>query len=102
MRHRHRMAIDRIMPRHRLVTIDAVRDDLMAIEVEIDPVGIAAPFGTAKHTAIEMARGGQIVDGKGDVKGGKIDHVDCLPHPRAKCQCRTWVVRRNMLGARPC
>ena len=102
MRYWHRMTIDRIMPRDRLTPIDAVRDDLVTVKVEIDPVSIAAPLGATEHAAVEMAGGVQVVDGKGDVKGGKIGHAACLPHPRAKYQSGTWVVRRNMLGARPC
>jgi len=88
MRYWHRMTIDRIMPRDRLTPIDAVRDDLVTVKVEIDPVSIAAPLGATEHAAVEMAGGVQVVDGKGDVKGGKIGHAACLPHPRAKMPVR--------------
>ena len=46
MRDGHRMTVDRIMSRNRIaLCADAMRDDLVAIEIEIDPVGIAAALG---------------------------------------------------------
>ena len=41
----------------------------MAEEVEVDPVIGAAAFRAAENGAIEVAGGGEIVNGKGDVKG---------------------------------
>jgi hypothetical protein len=52
-----------------------VGDDLVAEEVEVDPVIGAAAFGTAENLAIKEAGGGEIVDGKGDVKGAEGGHA---------------------------
>jgi len=42
-----------------------MRDELMAEEVEVDPLGRAAPFGAAKQAAIERASVVETRDGKG-------------------------------------
>src|SRR5690606_18402951 len=93
MRHRYRMAIDRVVRGCRALRVNAVGDDLMPIQIEINPVGVASPLGTSENVAIEMARGVQGVDGKGDVKGGKAGHAACLPQARPESQTGTWVVR---------
>src|SRR5690606_37924810 len=46
-----------------------VGDDLVAVEVEVDPLGRAAAFGAAQELAVEGARGLQVVHGEGEVKG---------------------------------
>ena len=46
-----------------------VRDDLVAVEAEVDPVIGGAAFRAVEDGAVKMARGGEVVDGKGDVKG---------------------------------
>jgi hypothetical protein len=51
-----------------------VGDDLVAEEVEVDPVVGAAALGTAQDGAVEVAGGGEIVNGKGDVEGSKQTH----------------------------
>src|SRR3546814_18770479 len=47
----------------------SMRDDLMAEEIEVDPFFRAPPLRAAEQPAIEGARGGEIVDGKGEVEG---------------------------------
>ena len=42
-----------------------VRDDLVAVEIEVDPVVAAAPFSASHEFAVKFARGGQVVDREG-------------------------------------
>lgn len=49
-----------------------VRDDLVAEEVEVDPGVGAAAFGAAEDGAVEVAGGGEVVDGESDVEGTKL------------------------------
>ena len=41
-----------------------MRDDLMAVKIEIDPMRGAPPFRTPKQLAVKSAGGGEIVHGK--------------------------------------
>ena len=68
MRHRHVVAVDRILDRDRLRGGIEMRDDLMPEQVEIDPRVAAAPFRAAERAAVESTRGSEVVDGKGEVK----------------------------------
>jgi hypothetical protein len=45
-----------------------VRDNLVAEKVEVDPLLGAATFRAAENCAVEMASGGEVVDGEGDVE----------------------------------
>ena len=55
-----------------------VRDDLVAVEIEVDPVVGAAAFRAAEDGCVEVARGVEVVDRKGDVKG--LDgHTKMIP-----------------------
>src|SRR5690606_10015885 len=69
MRHRHRVAIDRIAAGDRSAALDAVGDDLVAIQVEIDPVGVAATLGATEDAAIEGAGFGDVPYGERDMEG---------------------------------
>src|SRR3546814_2959530 len=51
MRHRHIMPVDRIMRGPRARRVDPVRDDLVAVKVEVDPVGGAASLGATEDAA---------------------------------------------------
>ncbi len=70
MRYRHVVAVDRVeglglrcdRPRRE------VGDDLVAEEVEVDPLLAAAPFGAADHARPEDARGVEVVDREGEVE----------------------------------
>jgi hypothetical protein len=46
-----------------------MRDDLMAVEIEVDPMVRAPALGAAEKLAVEATRGGEIVDRKGEVEG---------------------------------
>jgi hypothetical protein len=46
-----------------------MRYDLMAKQIEVDPVIGGAAYGAAQHGFIEATGGGQILNGEGDVKG---------------------------------
>jgi hypothetical protein len=48
-----------------------MRDDLMAIKVEVDPVGRATTFGTPQQFAVERARCLDAVDGECDMEREK-------------------------------
>jgi len=45
-------------------------DDLMTVEIEIDPLRRGTAFGAAQQTAVKGARLGQVVHGKGEMKRG--------------------------------
>jgi hypothetical protein len=47
-----------------------MRDDLMPIEIEIDPVLGAAALSAAKQLAIELAGFGQVANGESQMKRG--------------------------------
>ena len=49
-------------------------DDLVAEEVEVDPVVGAAALRAAQNGAVKVACGGEVVDGEGDVKGAEQTH----------------------------
>ena len=74
MRHRHLLAVDRIGRARAHRVRREMGDDLVAVEVEIDPMVGAAAFGAAEQLAVEAPRGGEIVDRKGKVEGRKA-HV---------------------------
>src|SRR3546814_8088456 len=95
------MPVDRRMRRPATGRIDAVRDDLMPVKVEVDPVGGAASFGAAEDRAVKMARGVEVINREGDVERGEAGHFPSLPHMHRECQRGTWAEPLNMLGARP-
>jgi hypothetical protein len=76
---RHRQHQPKMAHRHR-VTIDAagcaaarflrreISDDLVSVEVEVDPVRVRTAFGTSEHAAVERPRRGKIGDRKGKMK----------------------------------
>ena len=64
-----------------------VGDDLVAVEVEIDPVLARAALGAAHQLAIEGAGRFQAVDGEGEVEAGAglgwrggLGHGDAFQH----------------------
>ena len=48
-----------------------MRDDLVAEEIEIDPMGGAAAFRAAEGGSVEVAGGVEVVNRDGDVEWGK-------------------------------
>src|SRR4051812_34551969 len=77
VRHGYVVAVDRV--------VDAlgagrgqVGDELVAVEVPVHPgVGAAALLET-EYLAVETARGGQVVDGHGEVEPRNVWHVSML------------------------
>ena len=49
-----------------------MRDDLVTMKVEIDPVLRGSPFRAAEQVAIEAARLGEIAHGKGKVESWAV------------------------------
>jgi len=47
-----------------------MRNDLVTVEIEINPLGRGTAFGAAQQTAVKGARLGQVVHGKGEMKRG--------------------------------
>ena len=46
-----------------------MRDDLVAVEIKVDPMRAGAAFFATEQVEIKAARGGEVVRGKGKVKG---------------------------------
>src|SRR3546814_17270527 len=65
MRHGDVMPVDRIMRGPATWRIDAVRDDLMPVKVDVDPVGGAASFRAAADRAVKMARRSEVLNRRG-------------------------------------
>ena len=62
--------------------------ELVAVHVEIDPVGGAAALGAAEHLAIEATRLGDIPDLDGDMKWCQHDECTALLPSIAGAACR--------------
>jgi hypothetical protein len=112
VRHRHPMAVHRVE-----VCGDAtvrpkagiqVTNKLMAVEVEVDPVGSAAPLGATEHLPVEAARFRKIPHLEGHMKGRK-SHAFLAQMPRSALRasiaaaravaCRAWRAAAGMLCA---
>jgi len=52
-----------------------MRDDLMPVEVKIDPMLGASALGAAEKLAVKGARCGQVVDGERQVKRGQCHRL---------------------------
>jgi hypothetical protein len=63
-----------------------VRDDLVAKQVEINPLLRAAAFRTAKDGSIEVPCGCEIIDREGDVEGAKFSHASTILAQRTRGQ----------------
>src|SRR5262245_10330130 len=70
VRHRHVVAVDRVVRRPAgAIAFHGVADELVPEEVEVDPVGRASTFGAAEDPAVERARTREVAHGNGEVKG---------------------------------
>src|SRR4051794_25421242 len=69
MRDRHMFAIDGVfrVPGRRIGS--EMRDDLMSVEVEIDPMLCASAFRASQQPAVEGSRRGKVVDREGEMEG---------------------------------
>src|SRR5439155_26172535 len=80
------VAVDRIAVRARLRARGIMGDDLVAVEIEIDPLLGAAALRAAEQGAVEGARGADIVDGEGEVEGRKLGHGNALSPCSPPCK----------------
>lgn len=74
-----------------------VGDDLVAEEVEVDPMPGAAALGAAEDGAVEVAGGCEVVDGEGDVEGTKRRHGQNRVLGRHAVEngcCSSYIVKR--------
>ena len=53
-----------------------MRDDLVAVKIEIDPRISTPPLRATERPAIESARGSKIVDRKGEMEGAQAHMVN--------------------------
>src|SRR5207302_2661293 len=70
--HRHVVAVDGAGGLMTDLPGGQVGDDLVAVEIEVDPVVAGAAFGAAEQAAVEGARLGQVTDGKGEVESWNV------------------------------
>jgi len=71
MGHRDIMPVDHVRGLHmRPAGAIKVCYQLMTEQVEVHPLGAAAPFGTTKKAAVERTRRGEVMDRNGDMKRG--------------------------------
>ena len=70
VRHRNVVAIDRGR-RFRSRAFVEMRHDLVSAEIEVDPPLARPPLAAPEHPPVEVPRGGEIVDGKGEVEGAE-------------------------------
>ncbi len=63
------MTVDRIVVGVGGLVRGEMRDDLMPVEIEVDPGVTAATLGQTKDTAVKVACLGDITYGKGEMEG---------------------------------
>ena len=94
--HRDLIAVDQARRVAHRARRHLVRDDLMAMKIEVDPFWRTAPFGTTEKLAVEPSRGVEVGDRKGEMEARIVsarDSVDrslsavspvqfCMPHLR--------------------
>ena len=91
MRYRHILPVDGVAnpPLNQIWRM--MGDDLMAIEIEIDPFFGTAAFGAAKKATVKLSSGGKIIDWKCEMKGW---HAHLRAHVIAggpKQSSRLWI-----------
>src|SRR5690606_20764420 len=69
MRNGDVVAVDRVRRLGARMLGGEVRHDLMAVEIEVDPLVGAAPLGTPEQSAVEGTRRGEIVDREREMEG---------------------------------
>src|SRR5690606_21945321 len=69
VRHGHGIAVHRIVAGDRPHAVDAMRHDLVAVEIEVHPVGVAASLLAAENAAVEGARLLDVGDREGEMEG---------------------------------
>ena len=68
VRDRHAVTVNRVGGGIAAHIGGEVGNNLMAVEVEIDPFLAAAPLFAAHHAAVKRTRCGKVMDGKGEVE----------------------------------
>jgi len=76
--HRHGVAVDLAGAAMAGLVGREVRDDLVAVEVEVDPRVGRTSLRAAEQAAVEPARGFEGVDGKGEVKRVHGDNAESM------------------------
>jgi len=76
VRHRDVVAVHRVRRRRTRVAIHQVRDQLVAVEVPVDPAVGTPASRAAEHLAIEALRRSEVVDRDGQVEAGQVRHAD--------------------------
>ena len=82
MRHGHLLAVDRIARPSANRLRSKMRDDLMAVEVEIDPMVGASAFRAPEQLAVKGPRSREVVDRKGEVERRHGHRWNQWRHPR--------------------
>jgi hypothetical protein len=72
--YRHVITIDRAGGAVAAFRGRQVRHDLVAVEIEVDPLGAAAAFGAAEQAAVKAPRFFEILHRKGQVKQSRGSH----------------------------
>ncbi len=73
MRHGHIVGVDVIGRTYACFSRSEMRNDLVAVEVEIDPVVRAAAFFAFENAAVKLAGRFEVIDRKSEVK--QIFHI---------------------------
>jgi hypothetical protein len=60
-------------------------DQLMAMQVEIDPVARTPPFRAAEQLSVEAARRGKVVNRDGEMEGRNV-HDPCRLNESRACR----------------
>ncbi len=72
---RHVVAVDGVRQPHPVrVRCVEMGDQLVAVEIEVDPVVCGSPLGATEQTAVEGSRRVEVVDGDGEVEARMTGH----------------------------
>ena len=69
MRHGHAVPVDMVVRAVARFAGGEMRDDLVAVEIEIDPFGARSSLAATHRFAIEGAGRGEVVNREGEVEG---------------------------------
>ena len=53
---------------HPLAPGREMSDDLVTVEIEIDPMRVGTAFGATEKAAVKISRGGEIIDRESEMK----------------------------------
>lgn len=85
------LPVDRIASAPRDGVGDEMSDDLVTVQVEIDPFVCAAPFRTAKKLAVEPPRSSKIIDGEGEMERRQAHAASNVIASVEKQSSRLWI-----------